>query len=424
MSKNNFARRLSIMGSCNAALHVAVLFEYPTLNGGEYSFLSMVPTLQDKGVKLTAIAPDEGPLSEALAALHIPTVPWFPTGQDRTSPAPQSDWRQRLTEVLPGLAPDLVHANSVSTSRRLGPVARALDLPSLGHLRDIVGLSRQARHDIQCLNRLLAVSQATKEWHVQQGLEAERIHVLYNGVDVRKFTPRPRTGALQQELGISADARLVGCVGQLGIRKGTDIVLVAARQLAAEFPQVHWVIVGERHSTKPEAVEYCRRLEHLAGDAGLNGRVHFLGRRGDMPSVFGQLSLLVHAARQEPLGRILLEAAATGLPIVATRVGGTEEIFGAWEPACSHGPADPPATDAASGDRRPRPAALLVEPDDVAGTVAACRQLLAHPLLASALGGEARMQMASQFDVAKKASELFAHYRDLSRVASRQHQWG
>ena len=60
------------------------------------------------------------------------------------------------------------------------------------------------------------------------GLDAEKTHVLYNGVDLEQFRPRPPTGYLHRELGLPADAQLIGNIGQIGLRKGQDVLLRAA----------------------------------------------------------------------------------------------------------------------------------------------------------------------------------------------------
>ena len=90
---------------------------------------------------------------------------------------------------------------------------------------------------------------------------------------------------------------------------------------------MHWLIVGERTSNKDESRNFESGLRSTAAQPPLAGRVHFLGSIADVPRLMTECVLLVHAARQEPLGRVLLEAAASGLAVVATDVGGTREIF-------------------------------------------------------------------------------------------------
>ena len=97
--------------------------------------------------------------------------------------------------------------------------------------------------------------------------------------------------------------------------------------MAQHRSDIQFVVVGQRFSEKDEAIQFQRALERTASSPQLSGRFHFLGARTDVDRLLNELTLLVHAARQEPLGRVLLEAAAAGTAVVATRVGGTAEIF-------------------------------------------------------------------------------------------------
>ena len=155
-----------------------------------------------------------------------------------------------------------------------------------------------------------------------------RTRVLYNGVDLSQFRPRPRTGWLLRELHVEAPAILIGAIGQIIQRKGQDVLAHSGcATLNDRLPQVHYVIIGSRYSEKDEARLYESNLHATFEKAGLRERAHFLGCREDVPEFLAEVDLLVHPARQEPLGRVLLEAGATGLPIIATDVGGTREIF-------------------------------------------------------------------------------------------------
>jgi glycosyltransferase involved in cell wall biosynthesis len=298
-----------------------------------------------------------------------------------------------LENLITELAPDLVHANSLSTARLVGPVAAAVGVPSIGHLRDIVGLSRQAIDDVNCLDRLVAVSHATRVFHVEQGIDAAKCVVVYNGVDLDEFRPQAATGYLHRELGLVPAARLVATIGQVGMRKGTDVALAAATQWAAELPDVHWLVVGERTSKKGEAHELERRLHATSAEPPLAGRVHFLGTRDDVSRLLPECALLVHAARQEPLGRVLLEAAACGLAVVATDVGGTREIF-------------PTEADGA----------LLVPQDHPTALAAAVQAVLCDPARRRALGEAGRRRIEAAFNIHLAAARLIDLYRSVLRL--------
>jgi glycosyltransferase involved in cell wall biosynthesis len=193
---------------------------------------------------------------------------------------------------------------------------------------------------------------------------------------------------LHRELDLPADARLVATIGQLGLRKGTDTALGAAWQVAGVLAGVHWLIVGERTSSKQESRDFESLLQMFAADPPLVGRVHFLGARVDIAELLAECDLLVHAARQEPLGRVLLEGAACGLAIVATDVGGTREIF------------------PSAGDQ-----AILVRPDDRTELADAVAAILSDGERRQSLGHAARGRAEQAFDIRDAAQRLIEQYQ-------------
>jgi glycosyltransferase involved in cell wall biosynthesis len=368
---------------------ILLLCEYATLNGGERSMLATLNGVRADDFAPVVMAPPAGPLADALAAQNVELLPFECRTADGNR-LPQSRLREQLSAALRRRRPALLHANSLAMGRLSGPVAAQLRLPSLGHLRDIVRLSAQAARDLDCHGRLLAVSRATRAFHVSGGLTAEKVYVLYNGVDLEAFRPRSPTGYVHRELGLPPERQLVGVIGQIGLRKGQDVLLRAAAQLADQLPHVHYLLVGQRHSDKDESRRFERAL-HDAPSGPLRDRVHFLGVRNDVCRLLGELTLLVHAARQEPLGRVLLEGAAAGVAIVATAVGGTPEIF-------------PPAMEAA----------MLVPPGDAPALGDAIRKLLGDSTLRRRLASAARRRAEAQFDIRTAVQGLAQHYHALA----------
>ena len=178
------------------------------------------------GYQVCVAAPASGPLAEALRSEGVEIVP-FELRDAKGVRFPLAELRRKLAEILRRHRPALLHANSLAMGRLSGPVAAELALPSLSHLRDIVTLSRQAIADLNCHSRLLAVSEATRQFHVAQGLAGEKTHVLYNGIDLERFRPRPPTGYLHQQLGLTRDVPLIGTIGQISLRKGHDVLAAA-----------------------------------------------------------------------------------------------------------------------------------------------------------------------------------------------------
>ncbi|MDZ4784008.1 MAG: glycosyltransferase family 4 protein [Planctomycetia bacterium] len=369
---------------------VAILCEFGTLNGGEHSLLAVLPRLIACGWTPTVFGPASGALMATLRARDIAVEPIEYRASDGGA-RPRNLLREEIADRLRSLEPSLLHANSLSMGRLSGPVAEALALPSIAHLRDIVGLSKAAVGDLNRHRRLLAVSAATREAHVRQGLIPERTCVLYNGVDVTEFQPSEPNGWLQRELGLPHDAQLIGCVGQLILRKGQHVLADAAAMLADRWPTLQYVFVGTRHSEKEETRRFEENLRSTFSSGALASRGHFLGVRTDVPSLLRELTLLAHPARQEPFGRVLLEAGASGCAIVATDVGGTREIF---------------APDSE--------AAVLIAPDDPRGLAEAIEELLLHPERRAELGQRARRRIVDAFGAERSAEGLLRHYNEVS----------
>jgi glycosyltransferase involved in cell wall biosynthesis len=368
---------------------VAIVFEYGTLSGGERSILAAIDPLRGSTFEFVAVAPAIGPLADALRHREIRQLEFccFDAAGTRL---PRERLVAELGRVLDDANPDVVHANSLSMGRLLGAAASVTNVSTVAHLRDIVGLSRSAVDDLNRNHVLLAVSRATRDFHVAQGLDAARTRIVYNGVDGRIFCPRPAAGALRGELRLPDNAFLVLTVGQIGPRKGWDVLAEAAHLAQGRLPDVHYVLVGERNSAKDENIECERAVVARFAVGALAGRAHWLGRRADVATLMDEADLLVHPARQEPLGRVLLEAAASGLPIIATNVGGTPEIL----------------EDGVS--------ARLITPNDAKSFANALAELHDDGELRSRYAAAARQRAEQQFSVERAAGEIAEIWRQLA----------
>ncbi|MDG1895059.1 MAG: glycosyltransferase family 4 protein [Fuerstiella sp.] len=365
--------------------HVAVLFEFPTLNGGEHSMLSVLDMLRADGAfQFTALAPGTGLLADQLIRRQIP-VRDFSVQNEAGEKLDFGMIEQRLSDVLAELQPDILHANSLSMSRLTGQIAMA-GLPRLkrtGHLRDIMRLKKKVVSDLSRNDRLIAVSKATRDFHVEQGLDPLRCLAVYNGVDTERFQPRDNR-TLRSKLfpSVPTGHRLLLNVGQICLRKGQLDLAKAVVGIVQDRGDVHLVIVGQRHSKKQESVDYEAAIHEEFTRVGCGSHLHMLGYRDDIPDLMNAADILVHAARQEPFGRTLLEAASSGLPVIATDVGGTAEML------------------------RPDTDAILVSPGDVGVLQSAIDRALLNPALCRELAASARHRIEANFTVKIAADQL------------------
>jgi glycosyltransferase involved in cell wall biosynthesis len=422
-------------------MRVGIVFEYPTVNGGENSMFAVIEWLladaRSNDLELVALGPPRGAVWDRLSALNIETVAFDrhtteeeaqgkhrvagvecsepPAGgkklgarctrpqpprqshtaeQEERPPQPSRELQiESLITAVEAARPDILHANSLAMGRLLGAAASQLSCPTTAHLRDILKLSKAAIRDLNQNSQLVAVSKATREFHIAQGLTVENSCVVHNGImaPVRSEQPSATREQVRAELGIPADANVLLTVGQIGLRKGLDTLAEAARRLPAGAQPLHWLIAGERFSRKQESIDFERQVFETFQSATPVVMAHRLGYRNDVAELMLASDLLVHGARQEPLGRVLLEAASLQLPIVATDVGGTREIL----------------KDGVSG--------LLVPADDPAATASAIERLLSDADLRVRLAGAAAEKVARDFSVERSARRLVTLWRSVDK---------
>lgn len=207
---------------------------------------------------------------------------------------------------------------------------------------------------------------------------------VHPGIDAQSYLDASlEREAIRKELDIAPASKAIGIVGRLQPWKGQHAFLRAAARIA-DRPDVVFLVVGGAIGGFSES--YPGELRALASSLGIADRVRFLGHRGDVPRVLAALDVFVHASMAEPFGIVIVEAMAAGVPVVATRGGGVDEIV--------------------EHERN----GLLVSFGDDAGIASAVERLLDDPSLSARLVDEARRAATSVFTVenmAARATEFF-----------------
>lgn len=167
--------------------------------------------------------------------------------------------------------------------------------------------------------RHVCVSQSVARFSATTGgLPGHKLTVIPNGIDVSKY-PALRPADLA-ELGVPKGRKLVTFVGRLDQQKGVDWLLATALDWLEQVPDVDLLLVGRG----PEET----RLRGLASRLGIGRRVHFAGWRPDVANILAASALLVLPSRWEGMPNVVLEAMASGLPVLATDVEGIRELLG------------------------------------------------------------------------------------------------
>lgn len=170
-------------------------------------------------------------------------------------------------------------------------------------------------------DRIVAVSEMVRERMQQRGLPADKLAVAYNGIAADSYPgpSAPARARLRDELGLPADVRLLGTVGRLDRLKDPATLIRAFARLHVERSDTALLLIGDG-ALRPD-------LQVLVAELGLDGNVLLLGDRDDVPELLAGLDLFAMSSLSEGFSIALLEACASSLPVVATRVGGNPEII-------------------------------------------------------------------------------------------------
>ena len=268
-----------------------------------------------------------------------------------------------LYRVIRDFQPSVVHTHAAKAGLLGRVAARLAGVPVVVHtyhghvLRGYFGPVKTAVfRRLEALlshlsDALIAVSEAVKQDLVTLGVApAGHIRVVPLGLDLERFTLELPRGVLRAGPGVAADAPLVGMVGRLVPIKDVPTFLRAAALVRAARPDVRFALVGDG--------EERAALEREAARLGLSSALSFHGWRRDMEAVYGDLDVVVNSSRNEGTPVALIEALASGRPVVATRVGGTADLLAGGEFGHLVPPEDPRAlADAILGVLEDTPAA-------------------------------------------------------------------
>lgn len=311
-----------------------------------------------------------------------------------------------LWRLFRRLKPDIVHTHNPKPGLYGRLAARAAGVP--GVVNTVHGLyaspddraSRKAvvyaleRTASLCSGAELVQNPEDLDLLARLGVPRDKLVPLGNGVDLRRFRPAASEESRRQarrDLGVDVDSVVVGAVGRLVREKGFLELFAAAARLRDAHPDVVFVVVGGSDAEKSDTIS----PEELAR-ASRHGRVVFAGSRDDMERVYGAFDLFVLPSHREGFPRSAMEAAASGLPVIATDIRGCRQVVS------------------------PGVTGLLVPRENPSRLAGAIEQLVADPVLRQHMGAAGRRKAETEFDDRVVVSKtLDAYERVLTRATSR-----
>jgi glycosyltransferase involved in cell wall biosynthesis len=325
-----------------------------------------------------------GPLLRQLEERGIPVLE-FPPGKSLFSlTAAWQIWR--LSRYLRRERFDVVHAHDLYSDLMGIPAARLAGIPRVIAAQRDLGewwwYTPRNRRILRFLQRhacrVIANSGAIRDRMVHEGFPEAQIVVLRNGVDTERFG-EARCGPAPLWPGWTGAEFLAIAVSNMHEEsKGQQFLIEAVAALRERFPALHLALAGDG----PRRTH----LERLAERSGIGDRVHFLGRRADIPELLACSDAGVLPSLTEGLPNSVLEYLAAGLPVVATRVGGVPEVI----------------EDGQEG--------FLVPPGNPGALAAALSRLLQDPGLAQRMGDAGQRRAQAEFSFERLVERLEGLY--------------
>ncbi len=301
---------------------------HPTVDGAVVAMEIVAGGLEKRGHEVVVLAPDVDPRPNVSRKVHyLPSRRFKAYPGYRAAIAPSD-----MLEFLRKEKVDIIHSHGLATMAILSlTAARALRLP---HVLTFHTMANEAvkyyspipiRYDI--MNELIWVylrnllrrpevvitpTAPVKEELIANGVMMKSCEVIPTGVDCSRFTPEKYDKGFRDRYGMSGKRALLH-VGRLSLEKRLDIVLEAMAKLSSKEPNLHLLVVG-----RGPAEEHYRKM---AARLGLSNRVVFAGFLQDeeLPVAYASCDALVIASTFETQGLVVLEALASGTPVIGIR---------------------------------------------------------------------------------------------------------
>ena len=288
--------------------------------GGQRQSLFLAKELKRRGLPFFFIVQPESPLHQKACEAELPVLPFKMRNEFDLPAILRLAWAMKRKKCL------LVHfhdahsaaVGSVAASLAKVPfriITRRVDFPLKKNY-----FSR--RKYMKNIDAIIAISEGVKKVLVEGGVDPENVEVISSGIDFSSFeedsSALTSKDYLHREFSFAVDDYLVGIVAHLADHKGHQYLIQATKILKQQAPKIKTIIVGEG----PLSMELDRQAKEL----DVEDIIFFLGFRKDIPKILSSLDLFVLSSHLEGMGSSILDAMASRLPVVATKVGGIPEV--------------------------------------------------------------------------------------------------
>lgn len=383
------------------AMKVLYPFSAGGLAGAVISASLIAEHLPGAGIQCLAVFPREDEASALFLRKGIP-VEFSRRSKTLIDHSRNTTGVVRKLRALPSLAgelgnaflflrrhePSIVHINRNQEMLTWGAVARCFGIPVIWHVRQEGGNRLLDWLRLHLSDYLIFVADANRVRFRGIGELPPNV-TMHNSVDPDSFYPPEDRRPFRTGLGLAGDRLTIGFVGHLVERKRPEWAVQGVADLLEEGFEIQMVVAGEDRS----AGAYGTKLRQIAFRSRHGSHIHFLGLRGDVPEIMRAMDILVLTSRPkgEAFPRVVIEAMATGVVVLATDVAGVSEAV----------------EDGVNG--------VLVDPNDYDTFRDRLRSLIANGASREAMAGTAVKDARKRFSTQVSASRMIDLYRRLMK---------
>jgi glycosyltransferase involved in cell wall biosynthesis len=364
--------------------------------GAEASLFLLLKHLNKKTFEPVVVLPSEGILSAKIRELGLQVfiIPLNNIDLKSLNPWPYLATVWQLSKIIRREHIALIHANDVATNQYALIAAKLSRVPIVCHMRGLNDKRTVKRGFLPWVDHLIANSQAVAQTYLSCRKNPEKVSVIYNGVELKKFSKDDRSGMIfRKRFEIPENTFLVGIAGRIFAEKGHHILVHAISEIRKKHYNICVAIIGPISNVVNCKYQrddnFLFDLRQMITKSGLEKYIFFIEEQRDMASVYNALDLLVLPSKAEPFGRVLIEAMAMGKPVVATKAGGVPEVV----------------DDGVTG--------VLVPPGDMSRLVEAILSILTNQAIAREMGIAGRKRAEALFSIETNVSKTEKVYLEI-----------
>lgn len=293
--------------------------------GGEINLISLLNTLSDKSIVPYFMY---NPSSGGNAYIKNEEVKFIPIKMPKYSKGSfllLIKTGMQIAYFLKKYNIKLIYFNGIRPLKLFSLLLRIFRVKSIAHIHADENDKTLRWLNVNSVDRILFCSKYTMETIFKHSswINGKKGFFVHNAVDLSFYYPRD-TGRLKEELSLDEKFPVIGIIGQVKQIKGQHLFLEMVKKLNDNNIRAEFLIVGDDNVQKGK---YLKKLNDRAAELNVKNLIHWVGYRKDVPQIMSLCDLIVVPSLKEPFGRVVIESMACGTPVVASKVGGMQEIF-------------------------------------------------------------------------------------------------